>query len=693
MTIKVNTNIYSLIARNNVARVDNSLLKSLERLSTGLRINCACDDPAGLIAVENFNAQIAGTQQSIKNGQRAMAMANVAESALGEVSEMLINLQQLIHESANTGAISEQERQANQQEIDSILASIDRAGQSSSFNSIKLLDGTKDYTITGQGHVGSAKVTDALGATFTSGFNVGEITLKNSYYQQNLASYDLDVNFMVSGVQAHYTWSTQSDFIDASNNGRKASLVISGYKGRTTVNFNGGTNAAAIVAGIVAQKATTGVSAGLSGGNIVFSSTNFGADAFVSVQGIEPAEVVWTPDSYFFNGAPLGEAGLTLGGLDGNHSYYAGYTNANELAALINADTGITGVTARLSGADMVFYSADQGGAPFISVQKFATYYNDGNFANGSPASMTWNSVSDYLSVLAQSNGSLNVKGINGNVDISLSSGVWTEAALADEINSYSAATGVTAAAGAGSITFTSINGAGPNFVFAEATDSFSQTAQTETFSAAGSGHAIGFNGADFVSSDSDWNDVTDITLSNYIGLMVDGSGESQQFSAATRATISATGQYRGSGGMEYALDSYVQPETDVVLGLPEISTTNMGSNNLGKLNSLKSGGDNALSTGNYINAAKVVDIAVNQVAALRGRIGAFTKYTVESTMRVQQTKLENITSARSAILDTDFATEIANMTRQQILKQAGLFMLQAVNTQNQTVLQLLQNR
>ncbi|MBN2842545.1 MAG: flagellin, partial [Sedimentisphaerales bacterium] len=71
MTIKVNTNIYSLIAQNNVARVDNSLLKSLERLSTGLRINCACDDPAGLIAVENFNAQIAGTQQSIENGQRA----------------------------------------------------------------------------------------------------------------------------------------------------------------------------------------------------------------------------------------------------------------------------------------------------------------------------------------------------------------------------------------------------------------------------------------------------------------------------------------------------------------------------------------------------------------------------------------------------------------------------------------------
>ncbi|MBN2844073.1 MAG: hypothetical protein JXM68_13380, partial [Sedimentisphaerales bacterium] len=599
---------------------------------------------------------------------------------------------QLIHESANTGAISEQERQANQQEIDSLLASIDRVGQSSSFNSIKLLDGTKDYTITGQGHVGSAKVTDALGATFTSGFNVGEITLKNSYYQQNLASYDLDVNFMVSGVQAHYTWSTQSDFIDASNNGRKASLVISGYKGRTTVNFSGGTDTAAIVAGIVAQKAVTGVSAGLSGGHIVFSSTNFGADAFVSVQGIEPAEVVWTPDSYFFNGAPLGEAGLTLGGLDGDHSYYAGFTNANELAALINADTGITGVAARLSGADMVFYSADQGGAPFISVQKFATYYSDGNFANGSAASVTWNSVSDYLGVLAQSNGSLNVKGVNGNVDISLASGTWTEASLADEINSHTAATGVVASAGAGSVTFTSTTGAGPNFVFVEATDSFSETVQTETFSAAGSGHAIGFNGADFVTSDSDWNDVTDITLSNYIGLMVDGSGESQQFSAATRATINATGQYNGSGGMEFALDSYVQSQSDVVLGLPEINTSNMGSNNLGKLNSLKSGGDNALSTGNYINAASVVGIAVKQVASLRGRIGAFTKYTVESTIRVQQTRLENITSARSAILDTDFATEIANMTRQQILKQSGLFMLQAANAKNQSVLQLLQN-
>lgn len=689
--IRINTDISSLIAQNNANRVDNNLLKSLERLSTGLRINCACDDPAGLIAVENFNAQIAGTEQSIKNAQRAHSITSTAEAALSEVSDILINLQQLIHESANTGAISEEERQANQQEIDYLLASIDRIGQSTTFNNIKLLDGTQDYTITGTGHIGAATVTDALGGNFTSGFNVDSITLKNSYYQQNLDSYDLDIDFMVSGVQAHYTWSSVTDFINASTGGNQAALVVSGYKGQATIDFSGGTNAAAIVAGIVAQKSVTGVSASLSGGNIVFSSTNYGADAFVSVRGLEPAEVVWTPDAYFFSGAPLGDAGLTVTGQDGNHSYYNGFANAAQLAALINADSGVTGIAARISAADMVLYSADQGGATFISMQKYATYYSDGDFANGSAATMTWNSVSDYIGVLTQSSGTLNVKGINGNIDISLAAGTWTEATLAAQINTVTGSTGVTATAGAGTITFTSTDGSGANFVFAEATDSYSDSAQCQTFSAAGSGHAIDYQGASFVSSDSDWNEATDITLSNYIGLRADGSGESQQFYADTRVTINSSGNYAGSGGMEFNLDSYVPAESDIIMGLPEINTTNMGSNNLGKLNGLKTGGDNALSTGNYTNAARIVDIAVDQVAALRGRIGAFEKYTVESTIRTQQTKLENISAARSAIEDTDFAIEIASLTRQQILKQAGISMMQAIKTQSQMVLKLLQ--
>lgn len=690
--IRINTSINSLIAQHNAASVNNSLQKSLERLSSGLRINCAYDDPAGLIASENLNAEIAGTKQSIVNAQRASAVANVAEASLSEISDILINLKQLIHETANSGSLSEDERQANQQQIDSYINTIDRIGKTTSFNGFKLLDGSQDYTLSGSGHTGSTNVSDAVNASFTSAFTIENISFKNSYYQQNLNSYDLNVNFLVSGVQAHYTWSTVSDFIDTSNNGNRAALVISGYKGQATVDFSGGlANAGAIVAGVNAVTNSTGVSAGLSGANLVFSSSNYGADAFISVTGIEPAEIVFTPDNYLLSGAASGDAGVTITGNDGTHSYYSGYSNSVELTNLINADSGITGVLARLSGSDMIIYSADQNDNAFISVNKYATYLQNGAFANGSAASFNWNTVNDYLSVLNDSSGSLNVKGVGGNVNISLASGSWTVASLASEINNYTGSTGVTALAGAGAITFTSTTAVGPNFVYVEATDSFSDTVEVRAFSATGSGTAIGYNGAEFESSGSQWNEVTALTLSNYNGILVDGSGETQQFYDYTSVSASAPSSCRGSGGMEFNLNSSVEPEYDIILGLPEVSSTNLGNDRYGTLYNLKSGGETSLASGKYIQAANAVDVAIDQVAGLRGRIGAFQKYTIDSTVRSQAVRLEKLTSARSAIVDTDFAKEIANLNRQMILQQANYFIMSAIKVQQQSVLKLLE--
>ena len=691
--ITINTNIPSLVAQNNADRVENSLLTTLERLSTGLRINHAADDPAGLIATENLNAEIMGTQKSIENAQRASSIVNVAEASLTEVSDILLSIKQLIHETANSAALSDDERQANQQQIDSYIETINRIGKTSVFNDINLLDGSQDYTLSGSNHSATSHVVNALNSSYTSSFIIKDISFKNSYYGQNLGSYDLDVNFLVSGVQAHYTWSSVSDFISTSNNGDKAALTISGYKGRATVDFSGGlANAAAIAAGINSVKSQTGVSAGLSGGNLVFSSTNYGADAFVSVTGVEPAEVVFTPDNYLLSGAAIGDAGVSITGNDGTHNYYAGYSTAAELSNLINADAGITGVASKLSGSDLVIYSADQNSAAFISVSKTATYYKNGNFANGSAATTSWNTVSDYLTVLNDSDGTINVKGINGNVDVSLASGSWTEASLAAEINKYTASTGVTASAGAGSITFTSTNGAGANFVYVEATDQFSSDiVDSLSFSAVGSGAAIGYSGAEYDRTGASWNEITGITLSSYNGLAVDGSGETQQFYAYTSVSSVSSGSYSGDGGMEFSLDSTVQAASDIILGLPEINATNLGNYTDGKLSDLKSGGTNSLSSGKLFQAADSVDAAITQVASLRGRLGAFNKYTVESTIRTQETKLENLTSARTAIEDADFADEIAALTRQQILKQANVFMMEAINTQQQMILKLLQ--
>ena len=691
---RINTNINALIANNNAAKVDNNLLKTLERLSTGLRINSASDDPAGLIASENLKSEITGTRQSIENAQKASNIVSTSEAALAEISDILIDLKQLILESANSGSMSNEQLEANQQQIDSSLQTINRIGLSTEFNGIKLLNGDQDYSVTGRLHAAATDVTDALSATFTSAFSVTEVKMKNGYFGMNPGSYDLDVNFLVSGVQAHYTWSTTADFINTSNNGDNAALKISGYKGTYTVDLSGGlAGAADIVNGINSVKETTGVSAGISGGNLVFSSTNYGSDAFVSVTGIEPAEITWTPDAYLFSGAPVGDAGITITGNDGQHSYFAGYTNANELATMINNDAAATGVMARVDGSDMIIYSADQNGSASISVNKFATYLDNGSFANGSAASYSWNTVSDYIGALAESNGELNVRGINGSTTINLSSGTWTEAALATEINNHTASTGVTASSGAGTLTFTSTDGSGANFVFANATDSFYDTTTVQSFSAAGTGHAIGYNGAEYITSGSDLFEITDITLSSYDGIIVDGSGDTQQFYATTRAVASLSGSnLTGSGGMEFNINSNVPAYSDTICGIPEISTTNLGNSEYGSLNDLLSGNSSSMKEGKFNTAVNVVDTAIKQISSLRGRLGAFQKYTLESTIRSQRSKLENLASAESAIFDADFAKEISELTRNQILKQSGIFIRQAINIQNQTVLKLLES-
>ena len=108
----INTNIPSLIAQRTLANQNMSLNKSLERLSTGLRINRGADDPAGLIASENLRADQQAIKSAIGNAQRAEQVVNVAEGGLQEVNSLLTELQGLVGASANEAGLSQEEKQA-----------------------------------------------------------------------------------------------------------------------------------------------------------------------------------------------------------------------------------------------------------------------------------------------------------------------------------------------------------------------------------------------------------------------------------------------------------------------------------------------------------------------------------------------------------------------------------------------------
>ena len=117
----INTNVASLIAQQNLAKSQSSLQTSLERLSTGLKINSGADDPAGLIASQGLQAEISGITQAINNSTQATNVISTADGALSQVENLLQTIQGLVVQSANTGALSTSEIAANQIQADSAI--------------------------------------------------------------------------------------------------------------------------------------------------------------------------------------------------------------------------------------------------------------------------------------------------------------------------------------------------------------------------------------------------------------------------------------------------------------------------------------------------------------------------------------------------------------------------------------------
>jgi flagellin len=142
MSFRVNNNITAMNALRNLSANNVEFSKSINRLSTGLRINSAADDPAGLIVSENFRAQIGGLEQALRNNQDAVNYAKTAEGALDEVSRLLRDARALAVGAANSGTMSASQIQANQNQLQSIANSITRISSMTQFGTKKILDGS-----------------------------------------------------------------------------------------------------------------------------------------------------------------------------------------------------------------------------------------------------------------------------------------------------------------------------------------------------------------------------------------------------------------------------------------------------------------------------------------------------------------------------------------------------------------------
>ncbi len=291
MASVINTNVASLNSQRNLGSSASALSTSLQRLSSGLRINSAKDDAAGLAISDRMNSQIRGMTQAGRNANDGVSMAQTAEGALASSGDILQRIRELAVQSSNASN-SASDRQALQTEVTQLGSELNRIADTTTFNGQKLLDGSMG----------------------TANFQVGA-----------------DANQLISASGANFTTNTYGNnrvkndqaVTAATNTSVSADITVSGGRGSKTITTTVGDSAKAVAANINKQTADTGVTAEaktqvnlkMTGGEAVNFELKGDNSAAVSIN-------------------------FTVGGTGANSSDYASGINA------INAQSAKTGITA-----------------------------------------------------------------------------------------------------------------------------------------------------------------------------------------------------------------------------------------------------------------------------------------------------------------------------------------------------------
>ncbi len=685
---RINTNVSSLSAQTALAQSNTALEEAMTRLSTGLRINTGKDDPAGLIASEALRSDIVSVQQAISNNETADQIIATADSALGEVASLLNDIRALVTEAANTGAMSDDQVAANQLQIDSSLDAINRISQTTSFQGMKLLDGTLGFN-----------------TTMTSGGStVTDLTINQANFG-TADSMSVDVNINAAATKAELS-------AVAATAAAQASTTVTLAESATVT---GGTSSSVLN---VWRDSLTGeafsveiTSTDLSGDppadgfNVTFASNKLTIDINSAGAGATAADVV----------AAIEDGGWEL------QASLSGNLVAADTAAEADSDASTLTFTAEDSGADfndvsVVFEGGASNTASYDSSSKTITVTvnntanqdvsdlagaldtaldgggSGGGFAvtSSEVGDTVFHSMSTGAQDLAATGNTLASGGLALADDLVLqvTGSRGTEiftfeqyslvSQMAAAINLVSDVTGVTASESSGTLTLNSVD---------YGSDA---TVSLEVIEEGASGTFETALGGTYVDTGTD----IDATVNGYTA---QGDGNTLSVNVAT-LQMSMTVSEGSSTDVDFTIDgggALFQIGPDVVstqqarLGIESVNVAKLDGES-GKLYQLRSGQDAALEN-DAATAAAIVDEVINQVSSLRGRLGAFQATTLDSNINSLTDTLENLTAAESIIRDADFAEETAALTRAQILVQSGTKVLSIANSNPENVLTLLQ--
>ena len=287
---RITSNIPAIRSQRQLSVSQRELGTSLQRLSSGLRINRGADDPAGLIVSERLRSEIAAVGQAIDNSQRAINVISTTEGALNEVNSLLTDIQALVVEAANSGAFSPDEVEANQLQIDSAIEAISRIANTTTFAGRKLLDGSLDYTTSG---VDFSLLSDV------------EVQAAN-FGRANFIP--VNVNVTTSAQKA------EVQFIGPGIGASAVTVNLQGPKGIIPLSFPASTTTNTIVTAINNQQDATGVEAAFINGNpasgVAIQSVGYGSSQFVRVEPFGSSAPFPLQDR---NGAPVGTGSKTVG--------------------------------------------------------------------------------------------------------------------------------------------------------------------------------------------------------------------------------------------------------------------------------------------------------------------------------------------------------------------------------------------
>jgi flagellin len=645
-----------------------------------MRINSAKDDAAGLAISERFTAQIRGLNQAVRNSNDGISLAQTAEGALGEVTNNLQRVRELAVQSVNA-TNSASDRAAMQQEVSQLIAEIDRVATQTNFNGVKLLDGS----FTSQG--------------FQVGANVGETISVSSIANSTKAGLGLD-----DGTATRTSTAVGAVALSAGDltiNGTDVGAVAADAKDIATAIAATGPNITATATNTQTLTFNAAVGTALSATTSATGTgfTDIVVDAAVATTSTASGAFTDTVQS---NGATLT---LEIDGISVINFTDAGanYTAAQaqtDINTFITNNSGYSIASGSVAGGDLVISKAD---GTDMAVVEGGSLTGAAGFAGGFLATHTNGTVADapvaYQLTIDGADVINTTVGVGTDLTeaeldtaingfVSGSSGAYTKSgslAGGDLVISKTDGTDMVIAQAAGTglagLTGTSTNGnalVAPSFSFAlngtnvdltsALTGNDAQVTGAEVASAisAVSGFTASYSG-------------TDLTITRTDGANFTLGEAGSDASGAEGLASSTTTTYRGTVAItSTGEDLVVAGNAPAKAGLTALTTAESG--NTLTVETVQGAND-------LIDA---IDTALNTVNGSRATLGAIQNR-FESVVTSLQTSSESLSAARSRIQDTDFASETANLTKSQILQQAGMAMMAQANSLPQSVLSLLQ--